>query len=962
MEKQWNKVPLAVIIGAILASPAYAEVDALNGQASVQNALSVDYDQAPDSENEATLTGDAFKDTQGVVHSNVAAGFANLGSNEAALGVSASGNDDDEFSVTAQSAQLSSDNNIELKKDPGATDKDNSAVLTGNAYQNATGILGTNVAAGVGNVQANVAAVGYAADAGDLKVKAKSTQAVTGNEITQSGADNYAQFDGGFSNASGVIGANVSAGSINQQSNTVALAKGDLEFTTDGQLMANDVLTKAASDQTISGNTVTGSGEPHSFLGNRAITSNVFNDGAKGVVGANTNAGDSNGQTNNAALAFYNVGESGNGGNDNGGGGTTGTFSVASTPSMLEVKSDSSQTIDDNTVTYVDNRETATVPENNSSITSSFVGYQGVAGVNNTAGQANAQANNAAAAYVDNNEESVDTKVKATSDQTVSNNTTTQAIGGSGESYGNMLNNAKIGGNAFNGAVGILGANSSAGQGNAQSNNASLAYLEGGLAANELTKAASEQEVTSNLSFVDDPASAATNYSSSNASIDAALGSVQGIVGVNVASGQNNAQANNAAVGHSTSQGSDAKVVAKNHQEVDLNFTSNFDDPDVVGDGAAATPIADITNDAKIINSFDGASGVIGSSVAAGQANAQSNNAALVYNDGSSMGSGDVDTLNVQGISGNYTALYGDSELTENKATLGASYNGATGIVGSNVTAGQANAQSNNASVAMTDGDAGANGTTVTTASLQVIGGESGLIVDDNSSNIGIFDGGKLDNVATIGGNGQAVFNDASGILGVNVSAGQFNAQANNVSVAAVLGDTTLDAATVNMQASLLNTAAYQAASENTATISDSFNSASGVIGTNLAVGVGNGQTNNVALHAGQDVGSMSAVAANIQVSAGNSEVGGNPVNVEPDLGSVDSLVGAYAVDSQQLADIATISMSTDPLELVSVGNVATIDGNAYMGATGVIGVNVAAGVGNLQSNNVTISVASLNN
>ncbi|MCG9647812.1 beta strand repeat-containing protein [Vibrio brasiliensis] len=958
MEQQWNKLPLAVIIGAILAAPAYAEVEALNGQGSIQNALSVDYDLAPGSENQATLQGEAFKDTQGIVHSNVAAGFANMGSNQAALGITASENDDDTFSVIAGSAQLSSGNNIELKKDPGTTDKDNSAILTGNAYQNSKGILGSNVAAGVGNVQANSAAVGFAAEAGDLEVKANSEQVVEGNTILQSGADNYAQFDGGFSGAKGVIGVNVSSGSINQQSNTVALAKGDLEFTTEGQLEAGNVVTSAGSNQTISGNTVTGSGEPHSFLGNRAITDGVFNDGANGVVGANTNAGDSNAQTNNAALAFYTLGEDTTGGGNNGGG--NGPTLTASVPNTLSVDSSSSQTVENNTVTYVDNRVTASVPENNSSITNSFVGYQGIAGVNNTAGQANAQANNVAAAYLDNSDESVDTSVTASSEQSVAGNFTKQEIGGAGGAYGNMLNNATIGSGAFDGATGILGANSSAGQGNAQANNVSLAYLEGGVQNNELTQASSNQTVTSNKTAVDDPASAETNYSSSNAKLDSAFTEVQGIVGANVASGQNNVQANNAAVGYSTSQGGNATISAENRQDVTLNFASNFDNVGVIGDGVPATPIADLTNDASVEGSFEGASGVIGSSVAAGQANAQSNNAALAYNDGASTGSSDVSALNVQTVSGNYSALYGNPEQTENSATLGSSFNNASGIIGSNVTAGQANAQSNNASVAMTMGDAGSSGSQVTTGSLQVIGGAEGLV--DNSSNMGIFDGGQLDNVASIGGSNGAVFDNANGILGVNVSAGQFNAQANNVSMVAELGDATLDATTVNIQASVLNTASYQAASENTATLSDSFNNASGVIGTNLAVGVGNGQANNVALHAGQGVGSLSAVAANIQLSAGNSEVGGNPVDVEPDLGSVDSLVGTYAVDSTQLADIATISSSTDALELVSVGNVATIDGNAYVGASGVIGVNVAAGVGNLQSNNVTISVASLNN
>jgi hypothetical protein len=288
--------------------------------------------------------------------------------------------------------------------------------------------------------------------------------------------------------------------------------------------------------------------------------------------------------------------------------------------------------------------------------------------------------------------------------------------------------------------------------------------------------------------------------------------------------------------------------------------------------------------------------------------------------------------------------------------------------MGVNVTSGQANAQSNNASLGSVE--VGSSGSaTVATGSLQVIGGFDGGLVDGgdssgDNSNVGVFDGGQITNVATIGGAGGAVFNGASGILGVNVSAGQFNAQANNVAMAATKSGDSLSANTINIQASILNDTVFKTTSYNNATLSDSFEGATGVMGANLAVGVGNGQANNVAMHAGQSVGSNSSLALNAQISAGNSEYAGSDPSSDVaanNLGNVKSLVAGKKVSGKQLANFAVVPSSSTPAQLTSVGNVATLNGNAFNMAKGVIGVNVAAGVGNLQSNNVTLSVASLN-
>jgi len=102
----------------------------------------------------------------------------------------------------------------------------NSATVSGDALNNASGNIGLNVTAGDNNQQANAAAFS-AADAsfvfGSSDAEVFATQAVVGNHTSYNGNTNAASISGNaLANASGNIGANVSAGNNNQQKNDLA--------------------------------------------------------------------------------------------------------------------------------------------------------------------------------------------------------------------------------------------------------------------------------------------------------------------------------------------------------------------------------------------------------------------------------------------------------------------------------------------------------------------------------------------------------------------------------------------------------------------------------------------------------------------------------------------------------------------------------------------------------------------
>ncbi|SDK76671.1 hypothetical protein SAMN05192555_101145 [Franzmannia pantelleriensis] len=185
--------------------------------------------------NDAAIGDNVLRDAQGNIGANVAAGDNNQQANDAALASS------DAKMVFAKadnySFQSSSNNNTNN------IGTQNDASMGGNSLANASGNIGVNVAAGVGNTQQN----SFAAAVG----KNGSSNATTGgvqasyNNVTDN--DLYAVAPtcgfygcvGGFvqvtnndasmsgntlQGASGNIGANVAAGTGNMQRNTLSVA------------------------------------------------------------------------------------------------------------------------------------------------------------------------------------------------------------------------------------------------------------------------------------------------------------------------------------------------------------------------------------------------------------------------------------------------------------------------------------------------------------------------------------------------------------------------------------------------------------------------------------------------------------------------------------------------------------------------------------------------------------------
>ncbi len=174
-------------------------------------------------------------------------------------------------------------------------------------------------------------------------------------------------------------------------------------------------------------------------------------------------------------------------------------------------------------------------------------------------------------------------------------------------------------------------------------------------------------------------------------------------------------------------------------------------------------------------------------------------------------------------------------------------------------------------------------------------------------------------NTASASGN---ALRDASGNIGLNVAAGVGNAQANDVALSAIDGRNVFASAQLfNNQLTLAN-ASYDIVGQDTAYLTDNaLRDASGNIGVNVASGVGNAQTN--------------ALAASVNSSG---------------------TIAKASADSDQYT-VANLGSSE-----FAHFNDAYLDGNALRGATGNIGVNIAAGVGNAQHNGLAIAVASCGN
>lgn len=178
---------------------------------------------------------------------------------------------------------------------------------------------------------------------------------------------------------------------------------------------------------------------------------------------------------------------------------------------------------------------------------------------------------------------------------------------------------------------------------------------------------------------------------------------------------------------------------------------------------------------------------------------------------------------------------------------------------------------------------------------------------------------GDVNTSATLGES----LDGANGNIGVNLSAGVGNAQANSAALSSINADDAsvyASAMVFSDQTSMMNGVAPTWLDSMDASVTDgALANATGNIGVNVASGVGNAQGNAMAASTNSD---GSAVYA---------------------TGDADQFTGGHEL---VLDFLPALDMT------------ASLDGGALAGASGNVGVNIASGVGNLQFNSLSLASA----
>lgn len=285
----------------------------------------------------------------------------------------------------------------------------NTANIQDYAFQNATGNIGANVAAGNGNQQANIA---YIDSHSPNFVFSGDFQQTATNTNYNGSSNQYASIGGqAFEFASGNVNANVAAGNGNQQENSTFIVADD-------SLNSETIYGSQASDYNTCGGT-------SNCSGNQAnISGNAF-DHSSGNVGANVAAGNGNQQMNSMTIAATSASQN----ND---------FSQST-----------GSTYGGNTYDNSGN-QLALLTDN------AFDHATGNLGVNVAAGNGNQQLNRAEILNLDS--------------EGANSSTIAQSQKGSTSFNGADCNVANIALNAFANAGGNIGVNLAAGNGNQQAN------------------------------------------------------------------------------------------------------------------------------------------------------------------------------------------------------------------------------------------------------------------------------------------------------------------------------------------------------------------------------------------------------------------------------------------------------------------------------------------------------------
>jgi len=285
---------------------------------------------------------------------------------------------------------------------------------------------------------------------------------------------------------------------------------------------------------------------------------------------------------------------------------------------------------------------------------------------------------------------------------------------------------------------------------------------------------------------------------------------------------------------------------------------------------------------------------------------------------------------------------------------------------------------------------------------------------NDQSISHNVAANDKLSNNSSISDNTAS---QASGNIGMNVAAGDNNAQDNAAALAATDASFAFGVADSDVdvdQGGRGNLTLNQGVTNDASVSDNAFRYASGNIGVNVASGNNNEQKNALAAsvattkfaHANVDVDQNSShnavsnagfvqkyydtttvhltgtvqgysVGAGIGgyagtthgvshgYQAGGIDVLGTPIPVGYEGGSVDYSHGSEhgglgfveVSENDLLADLSG-TVQTARWVVVDATNDASLSGNAFQHATGNIGVNVASGTGNLQANSLSLAVA----
>jgi trimeric autotransporter adhesin len=713
--------------------------------------------------NKAKAGKGSLNHASGNIGVNVSAGTGNQQTNATALAVSSNGY----VAASVEADQAGAFNFTE------SIDSKNKASGGKGVLNHAAGNIGVNVAAGNNNQQQNNLAMATRQGDEDSDptafVSSQQVSAITGTltggDYWYEGSENKATGGKGVLNhAKGNIGMNVAAGTGNQQANSTALANGGGDF-----VGATIFTSQASIDNMV---------EDLGILNTATGGEHVLN-GAKGNIGVNIAAGEGNQQQNNLALAK----------SDNGAYFADATV-LASQGSVV-------------------NGTLRFITENNAD-----AGYDvlndasGNIGVNIAAGNGNQQANSLALAMQSGNGHDRDPAAFVFNGQ---------FTGGNGSLTLGGDNLASGGDDVLNGASGNIGVNIAAGTGNQQSNAVAIARGNGNYAS---------AGIESSQLSMDNSVTSEGAYNSAFGGYDA-LNGASGNIGVSIAAGAGNQQQNNLALAQGVAEDEASTAFAGVMANQDASWNS------VTDEGVINYAIGGY-------GTLNGAKGNIGVNIAAGTGNQQANSLSIAdarTHEGDDDGYSYWDSAYAMPLQSNqhsthnFTINYG----AYNFATGGFdNLNGATGNIGVNIAAGSGNQQANVTAIAVAD--------------ATLVKAASGL--KQKSKHNETFNGG-----GETGANlGFGNLNDASGNISVNIAAGTGNQQANSLDIARNASDEDdlkVRAHTGAVQRSAHTTTTNLYHNNEADPGVDNLNGASGNISVNIAAGTGNQQANQLALATG---------------------------------------------------------------------------------------------------------------